>query len=1164
MGKKFLLASLCFIMSATALLPLRAMSAKRIGNIKVYVQRPNSVSPDQFYREYEIFDDGTACLTNDVTRTKYVSYSTDTLYRMESTIEWEARTWKVTSIKSDALAYYNANAVDNSEHKQYTIKKIIFSNYLEEVPDGFYSASGFYLLHTAVLPEGLKRIGKGAFLGIKNVNIPSTLEIIDESALVGMERRSLEIPDNVKYIGRGAFAGSAMEEVILPEGITLAEEMFRNCSNLSKVNLPKDVKEIPASIFDGCKNLSITIPQGVTHIGDKAFAGCDLGNVSLPQLTHLGSEAFAGSNIMNLSAPSLSSVGESAFARCSMLEAISLPALKEMGKEVFNQCGSLRSAAFGNALKRIPERTFMECTALKEVDMGGSVEVIANNAFVDCPALERINIPGSVVNIGEPVSGYEYDKGAAPFGGCLNLKEINVAEGENPLIVQPFCFGYGDAPVERIHIGRDVTFLHPSESADPTPTFSSALKKVSVGENVKSILGGMIFHTDSKVEIISMSKLPPEIDWLTSSMAVETPKGCSPDYLLDGKWASARTIFSRASDGSKLYPVLFQPSGDPFATINGEQSYRGELPEGELIRIALADATADTKGMLFRNGVSITRDIQDRGYVDFKVSENVAENLFTSIGGERFYAEVSLYGTPLDRKIDTERASLLTALIVKGDVTADDFEYIRTMPELRVLDISGAYFTGDRPMKLAGCPRLEVLICPVDVSSIPSGFCKGMATLRSVEFPAGLKTIGSEAFSGCISLSEVTIPGSVTEIGYQAFSGCGTIRLLNFESTGASGAVSVFNDSFMNCHMSTIRVNRNIVMGNDSWVDVDDRILFRSIGDLRIGPDVNSIDIRLFGNGKSTLSSLVIEDGVTTINLGSFSSDFPLSEIYIGRIPADRLFPNGNTTIKKVTFGEEITRIPATLLSQGEAIEEIEIKGRITEIGQDAFCMLPALKSFTMPSSLRKLEKGTFRNNTGLEKVYWEEGYDYPEIEQGMFYRCLSLKEIEIPECTEAIGEYAFRACPLEDVVIPANVTLIQRGAFKDCPVKKVVCKAPVPPTVEGYFVNMDGGWDYIFDNINMSKAVLYVPVGSKKLYKEHRAFNEFRLILEEGEQMPSSVTDIPASSENQEHGMTEVYTLDGRLVKSVIADDDALSDIEPGIYIIRQPDGKVRKIMKK
>lgn len=56
---------------------------------------------------------------------------------------------------------------------------------------------------------------------------------------------------------------------------SIEDNAFKDCSNLTSVDIPNSVESIGNSAFSGCYSLtSITIPNSVTNIGDNAFSDC--------------------------------------------------------------------------------------------------------------------------------------------------------------------------------------------------------------------------------------------------------------------------------------------------------------------------------------------------------------------------------------------------------------------------------------------------------------------------------------------------------------------------------------------------------------------------------------------------------------------------------------------------------------------------------------------------------------------------------------------------------------------------------------------------------------------------------------------------------------------------------------------------------------------------
>ena len=128
-----------------------------------------------------------------------------------------------------------------------------------------------------VIPQGVRAIGDGAFIGSRNVSavtIPDTVQTIGEKAFFQRKiLQSITIPDSVTSIGKSA---------------------FKECGSLQSVILGKSITEIPSALFAGCnKLLHIKIMGNVTKIGAEAFKYCGMKSISLPDtVKHIESLAF--------------------------------------------------------------------------------------------------------------------------------------------------------------------------------------------------------------------------------------------------------------------------------------------------------------------------------------------------------------------------------------------------------------------------------------------------------------------------------------------------------------------------------------------------------------------------------------------------------------------------------------------------------------------------------------------------------------------------------------------------------------------------------------------------------------------------------------------------------------------------------------------------------
>lgn len=108
--------------------------------------------------------------------------------------------------------------------------------------------------------------------------------------------RDVTFGDNLVFIGRQTFGNTAIENVILPEGLTnLGEWAFSQCEKLTSVVLPKSLTAIGECAFNNCSSLTkVEMPTGLTVIGSSAFNGCaSLEEISIPAtVREIGRDAF--------------------------------------------------------------------------------------------------------------------------------------------------------------------------------------------------------------------------------------------------------------------------------------------------------------------------------------------------------------------------------------------------------------------------------------------------------------------------------------------------------------------------------------------------------------------------------------------------------------------------------------------------------------------------------------------------------------------------------------------------------------------------------------------------------------------------------------------------------------------------------------------------------
>ncbi|MBQ3040889.1 MAG: leucine-rich repeat protein [Clostridia bacterium] len=430
------------------------------------------------------------------------------------------------------------------------------------------------------LPEGLTKIGSGAFAstGIVSLEFPTTLKSIGASAFYKCANLSsinafpsalaeigdiafyesaitgvITIPESVTSLGRGVFVRTKITEAHIPNTlISLGEQMFEGCSELTSVTVPDSITKIEANTFNGCSKLSqFTIPSRVTSIGASAFERCSsLTSIALPEgLTEIGNGAFKQcSKITELYLPStLVTIGEEAFFYVKSITKIVVPkSVKAIGKGAFSHCSSLREMTLpfiGNSAELNKEFTYTETekTYFGYIFGNGDVEGVKIEQFVrgglnnesyeftlpknlstltvtsdhiptyslsDCSTIKTLKIQSEEINLARnsisylesvvtiALEGKITEIAPATFSGCTSLTNITVTDNKIVKIGESAfadCASLVSLPLEILETIGNGAF-----------SGCSSLKNINFPSSLKSI-GALAFEGCSALESVTFA-----------------------------------------------------------------------------------------------------------------------------------------------------------------------------------------------------------------------------------------------------------------------------------------------------------------------------------------------------------------------------------------------------------------------------------------------------------------------------------------------------------------------------------------------------------------------------------------------------------------------------------------------------------------------------------
>lgn len=280
----------------------------------------------------EVIDYTTAYICSDTENCYAKEYAESNGYDFKVCTEHESGTKVVASGKCGE--YLTWTLYDNGE------LVISGTGEMDEFENGVAPWSDYASdIEKLAVENGVKNIADNAFANCKNL-------------------AEAEIGDTVEAIGESSFSGcSSLEEFVVPEGLkAFGVNAFDGCDSLGKVVFEGTMTEWCALDFgnefanpayfadelyiDGNLVEDAVIPDTVSAVCNYAFAGYEgLVSASLPEgLRSIGDGAFLGTEIENITVPNRTGkIGGRAFENCSSLEYAHIPAsVTEIGEKLID------------------------------------------------------------------------------------------------------------------------------------------------------------------------------------------------------------------------------------------------------------------------------------------------------------------------------------------------------------------------------------------------------------------------------------------------------------------------------------------------------------------------------------------------------------------------------------------------------------------------------------------------------------------------------------------------------------------------------------------------------------------------------------------------------------------------------------------------------------
>jgi len=249
----------------------------------------------------------------------------------------------------------------------------------------------------------------------------------------------------------------------------------------------------------------------------------------------------------------------------------------------------------------------------------------------------------------------------------------------------------------------------------------------------------------------------------------------------------------------------------------------------------------------------------------------------------------------------------------------------------------------------------------------------------------------------------------------------------------------------------------------------------------------------------ATVTTLTITGAIDARDFKTMRDNMPLltivdmSEVTIapytgtegtGNPGTEIIYPENE--IPQYAFGDPIS------YSENKTLFSIKMPASTTSIGDFAFFQCIGLTgTLEIPSLVTNIGDHAFFNCAGLSGVLTLPA-SVTSIKQNAFHGCTGLTgTLRFPDAMSSINDYVFSACTgFTSVIFPTTITSIGVGAFSDCSELKTMYLNEATPS------NITLGW-FSFTGVNKVGCKLYVPLGSKELYKGADQWSEFYKISE-------------------------------------------------------------------
>ena len=813
--------------------------------------------------------------------------------------------------------------------------------------------------------------------------------------------------------------------------ISIADNAFKNCTNIHSVSIGKNVSTIGSQAFYGCSGLELlVIGENVSTIGNSAFYGCN----NIKRLYYnarncasaSGYDAtysqyyyfshFHGQMDHLIIGDSVQVIPQKAFYGCSADTLTIGTNVTSIGTQAFLGWYDTQVLYYNakNCANAIGNNNFQ--SSLNRLIIGESVVSIPHSAFSGFSSLDgKLVIPNNVTTIGN-----------SAFQGCSNIDSLEF--GENLCTIGNNAF-YGCSSVDGfLTIPNSVTTIGSSAFQN-----CSSIKSLELGYNLCTI-GDNAFNGCADLD--GMLIIPNSVE----AIGQYAFNNCDEiDSVKIGPKVSSigDAAFQGCTSLEYLYYNIKNFSSHPFYGLS------------QLHSLVIGDSTQSIPEYAFKNcsgiaSVTIGANVTTIGYGAFDGCTSldgklVIPNNVISIGNNAF-----CNCSGIDSLVIGVNVSSIGNYAFFGNVQLSTIYWDAINIVSYPVPPNSGYSNLLSVLPYYGCSSLKKVVFGEYVKSIPQYAFSGITSIQSITIGDSVINLQNHAFEGCTGLDgKLIIPNSVASIGSYAFSNCyGIDSLIIGDGVSTIGDYAFHNCSGLDGKLSV--PNGVAAIGTYAFFNCS------GIDSLVIGENVSSIGDYAF-QGCSGIRKLYFnaQNCTTALSQSTFSPFYGAVQNYL----------------QNLIIGENVISVGSYAFQGCTSLNgELIIPNSVTSIGQYAFNNCSGIDTLVIGENVSSVGNYAFQGCAGIRKLCYNAkncttqlcgnanapfygamqsnlqtlviGNNVVSIPSSAFHNCTGLSgRLIIPSGVKAIGSYAFYNCSGLDgkLVFTDSITTVSPYVLYGC-----------------------------------------------------------------------------------------------------------------------------------